>query len=533
MVKILLADTEPDYIKGIKDFVLKTFPDTSVAVSMDPEMDILGFVKEAGPDLIFMDIRFFGIKSNELIRDIYERYPHIRFIIYGNYNDAEYMKRSLEFGVIDYIFKPVKHTDIQRSLLKAIEYFNKLEKQQKLEQLFTEGYKKNTGIFENIFLTNLINGNIRNNEEIRESLDYFNLDLQPPYRVLVIRIDHFKKVILTLEEQEKQLLSYKIFHMVKAGLGEMNFKAHLGSLNAVTVILSGEQRLSEVIGICENIKNAVFESISVKVTVGIGRAYDLPSEIGISFKEADAALRYRFSMGYNSVIPIDFAEPSNNVTYRYPLEKEEKLVYTAVAGEYDYCMQLLTEIFDALRLSEPLPEKLIPKIITDILISISRFASEQNLPVSSQITTFFPSKEVFELTGPDQAFKYLAEALKGFCDYIINMKNENSNNLIEGVKRYISEKYYESFNLIKIANSLQTTPEYLNKIFKDREKKTVFELVLETRMEQAKKLMLTTNFDDDIIAIKVGYDDTKHFKSVFKNQEGISVKQFRTSHKLD
>ncbi len=533
MIKIMLADADVENIKNFKTYIKMSFPEFKNVVSVsDISKNILEIVKLHSPKLIIGDIRFFGINSVETIRNIHEKYEDILFIIYGAYKDSEYIKHSLEFGVVDYMFKPVKPTDFHRSFLKALETFDRMEQKKKIESEYAESYKKNMLMFENIFVTNILSGNLDKEEEIIGSMKYFNINLTPKYRVFVARIDHFKKIILTLDEMEKQVLSYKIYEIISDGLVEYKHKVHLCSLNSVVVIVGGSYSLEEIIELCEKLKEEIFNKANIKITIGIGRAYENVLDIATSFREANGALRYKFNIGYNTVIPIQYVEPLNKITYKYPLEREERLVYAAVVGEYEYCIKLLKEILDSLKQCAPIPKNLLPKIIMDILISISRYATEQNLPVHNHFTTFFPSKEVLELKNIDEAYKYLSASLKNFCKYILEMRNESNIEIIKKAKDYLEKRYFESFNLSKIALGVGTTPEYLNKIFLELERKSILEYTVLLRLEEAKRLMRETKFGDDVVAVRVGYDDEKHFKSVFKQIVGASVSEYRAKNSL-
>ncbi len=533
LIRLMFADSDEDNIKNFTNYVKTSFPKIKNIVTLsDPAKNIIELVKINKPQLIVADIRFFGVSGIDVIRSLSERYEDIRFIVYGTYNDSEYIKKSLEFGVIDYMFKPIKPADFHHSLTKALEYYQKYEQHRETEKQFAENYKKNIAMFENIFVSNILAGHLSSNDEIINNMDYFNIRLVPDYTVFIVRIDHFKKIALALDEMEKQLLTYKIFHIVDIGLEDKSHKTHICSLNAIAVILGGQFAFEEIIEICEKLKADILEKTGTKVTIGIGRPYGNPCDIAISYREADGALRYKFNIGYNTVIPIQYVEPLNHITYRYALEREERLVYAAVVGEYDYCIRLLKELLDSLKQCEPLPPNLMPKIIMDILISMGRYATEQNIPVNTQFTTFFPSKEILELKTIDDAYCYLSTALRSFCKYILDMHNKNNTDIIEKAKEYLKTRYYENFNITKIAVSIGTAPEYLSKIFEDSEKMTLLEYTVMLRLDEAKRLMRETKFADDVIAVKVGYDDEKHYKSVFKQVCGMTIYEYRSKNSL-
>ena len=536
MLNVIIAEKDPEVVKNFTAHIKHSFPEIkNISSISDPKINIskhINALSEGRSTLIIADIRFFGINGTATIKGINESFSNVGFLLYSSLSDTDYLKKSLEYGVIDYMFKPVKQADFVRSFTKVLDFFKKYEEMVEAEKAFADDYKKNVMMFENMFLDNVLYGNLTNANEINESMRYFDIDLVPPYTVFIVRIDHFKKIILTLLEMEKQVLSHKVFSIVKTAMADKNHKAYLASLNSVAVILGGQYELEEIIEMCEMLKDDIQKNANTRVSIGVGNSYNDETDITTSYKEADGALRHKFKLGYNTVIPVQYVEPLNTITYRYPFEREDRLVHTAVVGEYDYCMKILEEITNALKKCEPLPQGLLPKIIMDILISISRYALEQNTLKNTNFTTFFPSQEVLLLKTVDEAHNYLSVSLKNFCEHILQAKEETDAELIKKTKVLIDERYYESFSLQKVAITVGSTPEYLHKIFSDNENISVFEYMTGVRMEKAKTMMRETKFADDVIAIKVGYDDEKHFKSTFKNIVGMSVPEYRMRYSL-
>ncbi len=529
--KLFLADHDLETLKTLKLHISKGYPQFEIArVYTDYSQDFFTAVKADKPSLIVCDIKFLGVRNTQIIRDIYELLPNTMFILYGTYTEEAYLNKALEYGAVFVIYKPLKPADVDNALEAAVEFFKNLEDKEQKEKEVFNSYLAHKGEFQTIFLTNLVKGHIKDKLEIDEALRYFNIRLQGKNTAIIIRMDSFKKIILTLTEQEKHLLVFKLCQIATEFLTGSGGIAFIKELNAVTVILSGNMPQEQIIELCEGIKAAIHDRLGFRVSIGIGRTYEL-TDLAVSYKEAESALRYRFHLGSNTVIPIWYVEPNNFITYRYPKSKEEKLVYTAVIGEYEYAKKLLKDIFDSLAQCEPLPNKLLPKIITNMLISINRYASELNMDLQNLFTTFFPSKEILEQNSISAAHEYMSEALKKFCEHSKLSHKKSDDYLLNTTKEYLEEKYFEGFSLKKIALSLNTTPEYLNNLFVEKEGKPLFEYVVGVRLNHAKKLLRETTLDDDMIAAKVGYDDARHFRSVFRVAEGMTTTIYRKNFK--
>lgn len=54
---------------------------------------------------------------------------------------------------------------------------------------------------------------------------------------------------------------------------------------------------------------------------------------------------------------------------------------------------------------------------------------------------------------------------------------------------------------------------------------------MQTRIQQAKILMLSSNAKSYEIAYQVGYHDPHYFSSLFKRVTGMNIRDFRKRHK--
>jgi two-component system response regulator YesN len=532
MLKLLIMDADAESIRNFKTYMRMSFPQIKTVYTLSSlAVDVMQAVREVMPELIVADIRFFGVSAQKIIRDISEMYPDIKFILYGTYNDSEYIKRVTEYGVIDYMYRPVKPQDFKRCMERALDFFGNYYRQKKANEEVVEKYKKETAFFRDKFFETLVSGNMTKESEILRSFSYFGLKFSENYTVFVVRIDHFKKLILTLDETEKHLLSYKINNLINEKFEDMEVNAHsfISAFNFVTCVVSKHLTFEQILDLCDDLKDDIFYSLKTRVTIGLGRTYENASFICVSYREANAALKYRFLVGHNTTIPIHFVEPANKLTYRYPYEKEDKLISAAVIGEYEYCILLLGQLFDTLNESGYVSGKHLQRLVMGILFAMGRYALEQNFSDDIDITSFFSAKDVMKIKTTEDALNYLKRDIKKFCDAMVELRKQSGARTLEKAKAYINSNYFENLTLGKLSVKLNTTGEFINKLFIDREKMSCFEYIVKVRIEEAKKLILTPDATDEYVAMKVGYDDVRHFRGVFKQKTGQSLSEYRNS----
>ena len=527
-MNIMLVDSDAVNLKNFRTYIRGAFPGIRVVGTFtDLEKDILPAIRDCEPQLVVADIKFFGGVRFTRFREIHEMFPELRFIVYGTYNESDYMKRAREFGVIDFMYRPVKPADLSRCLTQAAGHFKKADDAKQQTKALTDNYQERLFQYEEIFLRGLLDGHIIRDSEIRGGFSYFNIPFDKGFSVLLLRIDHYRQAALTLTEMEKHLLIFKILRITQDQLREHNAEAFIRSFNEVAVILGGYYTLESKVLLCDEIKHAAHEQTTFRVTAGVGRTYDSPCDIGVSCREADAAFRYRYRMGYHAVIPIEYVEPDNRITHRYPAEREERLVYAAVAGDFDYCKQVLQDLFQSLAQSGLLPENLVAKVVMTIVFRISRYVTEQNLPIAQQAARFFPTADILAISTLEDGVTFLDHSLRQFCAYISQYNNQKSDALISAAKLYVDSHYQENFSVARISVSLNTTPDNLNRIFLEKERLPLFDYVMSVRVREARRLLTGTDLDEETVAVKAGFEDVKYFRSVFKKYSGESPAEYR------
>lgn len=92
---------------------------------------------------------------------------------------------------------------------------------------------------------------------------------------------------------------------------------------------------------------------------------------------------------------------------------------------------------------------------------------------------------------------------------------------------YYMWENFETVTLSKLANHFNLSTSYLSRILKKKTNKNFLELLQDIRMEMAKKMLLTTDDKIEIIALKVGYQNSYYFTKLFKAKFGCLPSELR------
>lgn len=125
MYTCIIVDDQIEAVDLIRDHVLK-IPKLSIILMTTDSIAALSFIKDNKPDIIFLDIEMPGLTGIEFIDNVKAKWgnnmPKIVFTTgYSNYALSGY-----EYGVIDYLLKPITFSRFVKCTDRIINVFDKL-----------------------------------------------------------------------------------------------------------------------------------------------------------------------------------------------------------------------------------------------------------------------------------------------------------------------------------------------------------------------------------------------------------------------
>ncbi len=98
-------------------------------------------------------------------------------------------------------------------------------------------------------------------------------------------------------------------------------------------------------------------------------------------------------------------------------------------------------------------------------------------------------------------------------------------NVMRTALNYIGSNYHKDISRDDIANEIHLNPSYFSHLFKARMGQSYVDYLRQIRIERAKFLLEFTN--DYEVYLKVGYNSSKYFAKVFRQQTGYTPYEYR------
>ncbi len=117
-------------------------------------------------------------------------------------------------------------------------------------------------------------------------------------------------------------------------------------------------------------------------------------------------------------------------------------------------------------------------------------------------------------------------ACVGFI-YLKQLINVSGTGLWGQIDYYLERNYTRNFTLEEMAEELKVSVSSICKTAKAKSGRTLKELLSQKRIHKAKKLLKSSNYSINQIALMVGISDYNYFSRLFKRIEGLSPTLFR------
>lgn len=137
--------------------------------------------------------------------------------------------------------------------------------------------------------------------------------------------------------------------------------------------------------------------------------------------------------------------------------------------------------------------------------------------------------EIEKIEGPDQVRTLVTDMLTNYRDLVQQGMIKTYSLPIQRTIRYLYEHLYEGCNLETIAGALKLHPTYLSRLFKVEVGMNLTTYVRRQKMEEAKKLLLNTDYSISEIAEMLGYNSLSYFSKVFTAFFNANPRKFAAS----
>lgn len=411
----------------------------------------------------------------------------------------------------------------------------------KLESL--ESFKKEHMFQINqIFLKKLLSSEAAAINVPDNQLEAFNVKLHPtqPLIAVLLRLDRYRLFCTQYNETDRSLLKYALLN-ISTEVFRPHFAADAVDMGGDHVVLllnvkeyeegeSGAPGQLEVL--IRQIQQQYKQYGGITVSVAVAGPITDIHQLSSLYEHALRISNYRMVYGYGCLIKQEevgqFALEEMDVNDT----SIEDLLSGIKTANWVMIVQHLNSI-----MSQLYKYHYSNMIFYLSLLTSSVFQTlntiERNSSLDFEIDFISFNNNIQALETLEEIKEEYLTLFRQITEKMQNQKNDKTELIVSNAIKYV-ELHYRNNNLSPqvIADYINLTPAYLNKLFREYTSISLSSHITNVRMDKAKRLLLESDHNVDEIIDVVGWENKKYFYTVFKKNHGVTPSEYRLTAKV-
>lgn len=496
MYTVLIADDERIERNGIRHLLKKEKNKYKIYEAVNGR-EAEKIIKEEQVDILLTDICMPYLNGLELAKRTSRCSEDTGIIIFSGHHDFEYARRAMQYGVRDFLMKPIDPCELNRAILNV-------EKQleEKREQAVMQ--EKRARLLNQYYLTNYILG--------KESIS----DSQK--RAAVMADWNEIGYMMYLEGKDSFFEKYGDQFQAaieKAGKDRIQYL----NLNTEQGLLLFGRNLADPVKAAESLMDWLNRNYSTEFYLAVSSRIKSVDGLPEAYRRLDGMMEEKFyhterhlfceaadSAGEKLIdegCSLGMLEKDIRSRNAYGLEEHFQRVIERYSGNSGFPSMYVKFVFSN-----------IVKILWESAPGIEEHGMET---VIDRMYTCDSVESLIEITQK-QMDKYLR---------FISEDKSRLKYKVELTREYIKEHFREDIQVESLASKLYLSPGYLSMAFKREVGENIRQYIRNMRMEKATELLRDTDMTVSEIGAEVGFKNMSYFSKCFRQQFGDTPENYR------
>ncbi len=503
MYTYLIVDDEPIERKGVRMLLHRLNVECEIIEASNGE-DALDVLEKERVDILLTDINMPFLDGIGLLEQVSRRYPGLPSVIFSGYNEFDYAKKAIAYGVSAYILKPVNPEEFARVMGDV---------QAKLEQSNLEKKRKDESMdfVKEHLLYLMVNGQSRVNLEEKAG-KLIDLDFVKQYvRMMLIECSNnfFEQV------DETAVLE------LKSGIHNEFQYLNLNPQQSVLLFYKAPFGGWELLGqrILNFIKNTWQQDCFLALSSDMKKE---EKELSIWFAQVERLMEQKFYHTTTRVF-MPFREETASDSVQTDAEiLIQQIQQDIKVKDMDCLQEHFRQFCDRYQSQTNFSQIYIKFMFSNLLKEIY-----DNLPDMDEQALNREIDQLYHCMDMKSMVALIQAAINKLEKTFLFDKGSKRKE-VERIQQYVRLHYSDSgLGVDQLAREVNMTPNYLSSIFKKETGENLSAYLKRFRMERARELLADTNEKIGDICIMCGFVNVSYFCQSFREFFGVSPKKYR------
>lgn len=543
-VQLLIVDDEIQIRRGIElGIPWKDYGITGVFTAEDSP-GAIGILEKEKIQILVTDIRMPGMTGLELAEFAKKRNPDIHVVILSGYSEFEYAKKAINIGVVEYLLKPIRISELTALIQKIMgeidtrELGEAQQRKEKLEQsleAYFDGEEPGDGEYERLLeaytghkggqqiLCMVFDFDTRGTKAANSCVNYVREQL---LNKDTGREDNFllywgkKLVWFTFMDicRSRDQVIFKMGNLLRRMNSELR-KA--GEPGRDICGMNGKCKSSDYNG--ESGKSGIYGNFGL--SAGVSEITPLKN-LQFAAKAGAELLDHRLYLG--GCVLIDQADESCKNETMFSLDETAHLRLCIAGFRYGEAEKDINNQFCTMRDLKIASYDFVKGTCMNLVQLLFQTLKSSGMDVEEVLEKNRQSiLAIPDLLTIEQYREWVLNVYYLILTGVSGNQGQTPNQMVITALSYISMHYRDEITVDSISSYVKKSKNYFSYLFKKEMGISFTEYLNKYRIEEAKKRMETTADLNAEIAREVGFRDEKYFSAVFRKLEGCSATEYR------
>lgn len=534
-MKLLLADDEWIIRDGIANKIDWSSLNIDIVGAVENGMEALTILKRECVDILVTDIHMPLMDGIRLAEEAKKIHPAIKIVILSGYEEFEFAKRALELSVMKYLLKPFTRKELEAAVMQAQGEVETMRKVENRLQTAMSTLEKSFPLLRERYLNLWVSGRIAP-DDIPARLQTINVQLTgQQFAVMITEPDDIGTASGSPVEGaiNKELLPVVVGDEIERYLSVCGKGVTFyGDHDHIVTILHDlrDQAAEEVFEWAEKLRQHIRDKCGITVCVGVGGLKHGVAGVSDSYKEALEAIKYRFLVGNNSVIPLELIHPNPNPAWSGLSDEHANRIIAAIrSGKEEEIRLHLSAFFGQLREAKSMGISEIKLYVTEFAAKVVTHSLQTGLRLKELYgRDYDPYTAISNYKTMDDLHRGLLSLSLDMSRYMIDSRGGRKRRMIDVAIEYIHEHYgAEDLSINTLSDHLRVHPSYFSRLFKQEVGSTFTDFLTKVRIDKAREYLCDASLRISEITFMVGLKDPFYFSTLFKKHVGVNPTEFR------
>jgi two-component system response regulator YesN len=527
--KVLLVDDEAHITRNLEKVIPWEMLGLTVGGTAKNGVEALELMEQQTFDLLLCDIRMPVMDGLELVRHIRDKAMPCDIIMLSGYQDFAYTRTAIQFGVNDYVLKPIPYDELTGVIARVMSTQRSRQKQQQEE-------KQKLGRMIDLASEKILYDIIMDYTDVTADNWLLTGDEQQ------LKQQQFVLIVLDLDvssektkdwrdwsDKERKLWNFAVCNVLREKLQQN------GLHHAVIQIRDGEwcvlietEKTAEfdiafIKGWAEMLLSAIKSHVKLNLFAGIYHKFAAVAELSQAYKQVQQGMQLTPIHDIIAIYPS--AQQKSSQADQAFWDTAEKIIGAVKRGDtisVDSELQSITLLLQ--RMNEPSLDRVKP-LLHFFVLHLMREMKEMGVFTREQEDMLW--RRLDRRFGIKDLLSVIRQVTNTVSEKSMDKKKQSERSMAEA-KAFLDRNLYRDLSVEETATYVGLSTSYFSLLFKQTFGETFIEYVTRQRMERAKAMLGDSLKSVAQIAKEVGYAERRYFTKVFMKYTGENPTDYRS-----